>query len=53
MLVPDDEQDILKVIIQSALRKYGHDVDAFADPISALGHFQKNYHDYEICYLSA
>lgn len=43
----DDEPDIL-LLIKSALRRYGHDIEAFSEPILALGHFQQSYRDYSL-----
>lgn len=43
----DDELDVLR-LIQLALQRYGHTVDTFSEPLSALCHFQKNHQDYNL-----
>jgi DNA-binding response OmpR family regulator len=44
-MVIDDEQDILK-LVQTALKKYGYEVDIFSEPKKALAYFNKHHRDY-------
>jgi DNA-binding response OmpR family regulator len=46
-MVVDDEWDILK-LAQSALKKYGHEVDVFSEPADALGYFRQHSSDYSL-----
>jgi DNA-binding NtrC family response regulator len=43
----DDEPDILK-LVQAALRRYGHEVDVFSEPVAALEHFRRHFDDYSL-----
>jgi|SRR5690606_28103022 len=46
-MIIDDEQDILK-LVQTALKKYGHDVTGFSEPVKALEYFGQHCEDYAI-----
>jgi CheY-like chemotaxis protein len=41
IMVVDDERDVLRMI-EMYLKSWGFEVDAFSDPVKALGYFQKN-----------
>lgn len=45
VMVVDDEEDVLR-IVKSALARYGHRVETFADPLDALNHFVQNPDQY-------
>jgi DNA-binding NtrC family response regulator len=47
IMVIDDERDILK-LVQAALKRYGHEVDVFSEPIEALEHFRRHRGDYSL-----
>ncbi len=46
-MVIDDEPDILK-LVETGLKKYGHDVDTFSEPVKALTHFGQYHNDYAL-----
>lgn len=41
IMIVDDEPDLLK-IVEMYLRSWGFEIDAFSDPVTALGYFQEN-----------
>ena len=47
IMIVDDEIDIA-TYMKLSLQKCGYNVDSFADPFLALGHFQLNSEDYTI-----
>lgn len=42
ILIVDDEPDLLKMV-EMYLKAWGFEIDAFTDPVKALGYFQKNH----------
>jgi two-component SAPR family response regulator len=47
IMIVDDEQDILQ-ILRSGLKRYGHKVMIFSDPVLALKEFEVHHSDYRL-----